>query len=155
MVGNQHLLEQLQQMLNWKKSKKFYAEKLGITEDEVDALLKEIRKSELIRSDAEVSNYIDQLEEAVVRFEEDIIKGTGEIVFNSPEEIRSLEDLIEKCKIDTDKWEITKYVQNYWGNGSNPHWQVKAWLGKKTEGQVFQNAFVDFVRVGYWKPLFV
>ena len=145
MVGNQHLLEQLQQMLNWKKSKKFYAEKLGITEDEVDALLKEIRKSEVIRNEAEVSNYIDQLEEAVVRFEEDLIKGTGEIVFNSPEEIRSLEDLIEKCKIDTTKWEITKYVQNYWGNGASPHWQVKAWLGKKTDGQVFQNAFVDFL----------
>lgn len=146
MVGNQHLLDQLQQMLNWKKSKKFYAEKLGITESEVDDLLREIRKnSESIRNEAEVSNYIGQLEEAIVRFEEDLVRGTGEVVFNSQEEIRSLDDLVAKCKIDTSKWEVTKYVQNYWGNGEQPHWQVKAWLGRKSNEQVFQDSFVEFL----------
>lgn len=146
MVGNQHLLEKLQQMLNWKKSKKFYAEKLGITEQEVDNLLREIRESEIIRNEAEVSSYIDELENAIVRYEEDLIKGVGEVVINSPEEIRSLEELIEKCKIDTNKWEVTKYVQNYWGNSDQPHWQVKAWLGKKKDEQVFQDSFVNFLQ---------
>lgn len=146
MVGNQHLLHKLQQMLNWKKSKKFYADKLGITEQEVDNLLKEIRESEVIRNEAEASSYIDELENAVIRYEEDLIKGVGEVVMNSPEEIRSLDELIEKCKIDTSKWEVTKYVQNYWGNASQPHWQVKAWLGKKTTEQVFQDSFVQFLQ---------
>ena len=146
MVGNQHLLEKLQNMLNWKKGKKYYAEKLGITESEVDELLKELRKnSETVRDEAEASSYIDALEEAIVRFEEDLIKGTGELVFNSPEEIKSLDELIEKCKIDTDKWEITKYVQNYWGNTDKPHYQVKAWLGKKADKQVFQDSFTEFL----------
>lgn len=132
-------------MLNWKKGKKFYAEKLGITEQEVDNLLREIRESEVIRNEAEASSYIDELENAVIRYEEDLARGTGEVVINSPEEIRSLEELIEKCKIDTSKWEVTKYVQNYWGNADQPRWQVKAWLGKKKEDQVFQDSFVKFL----------
>lgn len=129
-------------MLHWKKSKKYYAEKLGITELEIDELLSGIRKRE---DEAIIGNYIADLEDTVVKFTEDLVKGTGEIVANVSEEIKSLDELIEKCKIDTDKWEITKYVQNYWGNGENPHWQVKAWLGKKSTEQVFQDSFVDFL----------
>ena len=145
MSENQPLLQQLQQMLHWKKSKKYYAEKLGVTENEIDELLEEIRKEERIVEEAEVGNYISELEDVVVKFVEDFTKGTGEVVAHVSEEIHSLEDLIEKCKIDTDKWEVTKYVQNFWGNGEHPHWQVKAWLGKKSTEQVFQDAFVDFL----------
>ena len=147
MAENQHLLNQLQQLLSWKKSKKFYADKLGITEAEVSELLKEIKGSqESIRNEAETSSYIDALEDAVVKYEEDLARGTGEIIFNSAEEIRSLDELIVKCKIDTEKWEITKYVQNYWGSGKTPHWQVKAWMTKKTTEQVFQDSFVEFLK---------
>jgi len=145
MPENQALLSQLEEILHWKKSKKFYADKLGITESDVDELLKELRSRESIIQEAEAANYISELEETIVRFEEDLAKGTGEVIFNTKDEIKSLDELIEKCKIDTDKWEITKYVQNYWGNGETPHWQVKAWLGKKSTEQVFQDAFVDFL----------
>jgi hypothetical protein len=145
MPENQSLLHQMEQMLHWKKSKKFYAEKLNITEDEVDALMRELRNAETAENDAEVGNYIGELEDQIVRFFEDVQKGTGEVVFNSKEEIKSLDELIEKCKIDTSKWEITKYVQNYWGNAETPHYQVKAWLGKKEEEQLFQDSFIDFL----------
>ena len=145
MPENQSLLHQMEQMLHWKKSKKFYAEKLNITEDEVDALLRELRNAETVENEAEVGNYIGELEDTIVRFIEDVQKGTGEIVVNTKEEIKSLEDLIEKCKIDTDKWEITKYVQNYWGNVEHPYYQVKAWLGKKKNEQVFQDSFISFL----------
>lgn len=147
MSENQHLLNQLQQMISWKKSKKFYAEKLGVSESEIDDLIKEARKLEREKTedDAEAGNYIADLEDAILRFEENVERGTGEVVFNSKEEIKSLDELIEKCKIDTTKWEITRYVQNYWGNGEHPHWQVKAWLGKKSTEQLFQDAFVDFL----------
>lgn len=143
MSNNQSLLEQLQSLLSWKKSKKFYAEKLGIAESEIDGLLKELRSRD--RDDAETGTYIAELEDVVVKFMEDVTKGTGEVTAQFSEEIKSLDELIEKCKIDTEKWEITKYVQNYWGNGENPHWQVKAWLGKKTSEQVFQDSFVEFL----------
>lgn len=145
MPENQSLLEQLEEILHWKKSKKFYADKLGITEFEVDELLKELRNQEKSEEDAEVGNYIAELENVIVKFTEDISKGVGEVVANFSEEVKSLDELVEKCKIDTEKWEITKYVQNFWGNGGNPHWQVKAWLAKKSTEQVFQDSFVDFL----------
>ena len=145
MSENQQLLQQLERLLGWKKSKKFYAEKLGITENEVDELLNELRNRETVQDEAEVGVYINELEEQILKYEEDLIKGTGEIVINSKNEIKSLDELIEKCNIDTSKWEITKYVQNYWGNGETPHWQVKAWLGKKKTEEVFQDAFVEFL----------
>jgi hypothetical protein len=145
MPENQPLLQQLEDILHWKKSKKFYADKLGITELEVDDLLKELRSEEIAQESAEIGNYITDLEDRVVKFTEDLVKGTGEVVANFSEEVKSLDELIDKCKIDTEKWEITKYVQNFWGNGGNPHWQVKAWLGKKSTEQVFQDSFVDFL----------
>ena len=145
MPENQSLLQQLEQMLHWKKSKKFYADKLNITESEVDELIKELRGSQEAQEDAEVANYIGELEDQVIRFFEDVQKGTGEVVFNSEDEIKTLEELIDKCKIDTEKWEITKYVQNYWGNSDKPYYQVKAWLGKKKNEQVFQDSFISFL----------
>lgn len=145
MPENQSLLQQLEQMLHWKKSKKFYADKLNISESDVDDLLRELKTSQIAQDDAETANYIGELEDYIVRFIEDIQKGTGEVVLNSKEEIKSLEELIEKCKIDTDKWEVTKYVQNYWGNSDQPHYQVKAWLGKKKDEQIFQDSFISFL----------
>lgn len=143
MSNNQPLLEQLQSLLSWKKSKKFYAEKLGIDETEIDELLKELRTRD--RDEAESGTYIAELEDVVVKFMEDVTKGTGEVVANFSEEVKSLDELIKKCNIDTEKWEVTKYVQNFWGNSENPHWQVKAWLGKKTVEQLFQANFVEFL----------
>lgn len=145
MQSNQHLLEQLQKLLNWKKSKKFMADKLGISENEIEGLLNELRNKEQVGNDAECGNYIGELEDQILRYEEDIAKGVAELVFNCQEEIKTLDELIIKCRIDTEKWEITKYVQNYWGNKQNPHWQVKAWLGKKTAEQVFQDSFTTFL----------
>lgn len=139
MSENQQLLDQLGQLVRWKKSKKFYAEKLGITEEEVSALLNELKEIGVEEVTQEEDGSV------TVKFTEDVQKGTGEIVFNSDVEIRTLDELIEKCNIDTQKWDITKYVQNYWGNGKNPHWQVKAWLSKKGEEQLFQDSFVDFL----------
>lgn len=146
MPENQSLLHQLEQLLHWKKSKKFYAEKLNITEEEVDSLLKELRGGDRLGECAESAEYITELEDTVVRFIEDVQKGTGELLLNSKEEIRTLDELIVKCKIDTDKWEITKYVQNYWGNAETPYYQVKAWLSKKKEEQLFQDSFTEFLK---------
>lgn len=151
MPENQSLLQQLEQMLRWKKSKKFYADKLGVTEDEVDVLIKELKTAETAENEAEVGNYIGELEDTIVRFFEDVQKGVGEVVFNSKEEIKTLDELIDKCRIDTSKWEITKYVQNYWGNAETPHYQVKAWLGKKKNEQVFQDSFISFLET--YQPL--
>ena len=47
MTENQDMLQRLEELLSQKKSKKFYAEKLGISEFEVTELLKEIREKDL------------------------------------------------------------------------------------------------------------
>ena len=43
MTDNQALLSELERLLAWKKSKKFMADKLQISENEVNDLLKELR----------------------------------------------------------------------------------------------------------------
>jgi len=130
---SQHLLYQLKNLLNHKKSKKYYSEKLGITEQDVEQLLKELRKT----------STKEQI--SLEGVEENLKDGVKEIVVRLPEEIRTLDELIEKCKIDTSKWEIDRYVQNYWGNIEHPYWQVKAWLSKKKEHTVFQDQFIAFL----------
>lgn len=141
MPDNQQLIDRLEKLLIHKKSKAYYAGKLGVTQNEVEELLERIKA----RDDAEAANYISILEDAVVSFQENLERGTGEVLYNSSEQIRTLDELIKKCNIDTNKWEVTKYVQNYWGNQENPQWQVKAWLAKKQEANVFQQSFIDFL----------
>ena len=46
MTENQDLLFKLEELLKQKKSKKFYAERLGISENEVNELLKELREKD-------------------------------------------------------------------------------------------------------------
>jgi len=55
--------------------------------------------------------------------------------------IKTLDDLIAECKIDTDIWEVERYIVNKWEVGSQidgvvvvePLFQVKAWLKKNKE----------------------
>lgn len=128
---NTQLLEELEQLLKWKKSRGFYAEKLGITIEEVDTLMAEIKGKKTIVEEAETGNYIAVLEDRVVRLEEDIANNTAQLTGQFREEIKTLDELIEKCRIDTSIWKIDKYVQNFWGNAESPKWQVKAFLSKR------------------------
>jgi len=43
----------------------------------------------------------------------------------------SLDELLTKFKVDTNVWEVSKYITNIWGNSNHPNHQVKAWLNKK------------------------
>lgn len=134
-----------------KKSKKFYAEKLGIDVKEVDKLLESIRKG--VEQKTEESGYIAQLEDTVdflLKVDEDAINHSAEVTAKLKEQIRSIEELVEKCKIDTKVWNVDRYVQNFWGNSKDPHWQVKAWLSKKTAGDNFQKNFTEFLKT--YKP---
>jgi len=55
--------------------------------------------------------------------------------------IKTLDDLIEACKIDTEVWEIERYIVNKWEVGSTiegrvivePLFQIKAWLKKNND----------------------
>jgi hypothetical protein len=133
-MENLPLLDQLRKMLVWKKSKKFYADRLGISEIELEELYKELDNGS--PSPPTFSNFSVDINEK---------EGSSQISLKTPTEIKSLDELIEKCKIDTDIWKIDRYVQNYWGNDGNPHWQVKAFLSKKDELFTFQEQFGLFL----------
>lgn len=149
-MNRDQLLERLQKMLAWKKSRRYYAEKLGITEQEVTELLKELEEEKVVEKPISetlknVINYGNTI------FKEDLKSETAEVQIDVNEEIKSLEDLIEKCNIDTTKWEVLRYVQNAWGNPGSQKWQVKAWLGPKSKNGKFTEDFNRFLRT-YQSP---
>jgi len=103
MSENESLLSQLQQMLVWKKSKKFYAEKLGITEAEVEDLLKELK------------NESEEQGERSKRVNVD--KGTIESNIELDYEPKSDIDLARLHKIDLKKYKISNYWSKLKSNG--------------------------------------
>lgn len=86
--------------------------------------------------------YVINIEDKITRFEEDLTKGTAQVEALVGQEIKTLEELVDKCKIDLTKWEITKWVQNFWNN----RYQVKAYLSPKQEKDKFQENFVEFLK---------
>jgi hypothetical protein len=114
-MSDQNLLLQLKQMLGWKKSKKVYAEKLGVTESEVDELLKELRNSEINGNDAESGNYISALEEMIVKVNNE--KGTLESTIETTFEPKDDLELAKLHKINLDKYKISNYWTKQKSNG--------------------------------------
>jgi len=102
MSKNQSLLYRLEELLTQKKSKKFYAEKLGISEYEVNELLKELREKDNEPTDV-VRNYT---EERKVNVEKGTIESTIVSDFDPKDDI----ELAKLHKINLDKYIIT----NYW-----------------------------------------
>lgn len=93
--------------------------------------------------------YLIQLEDKITRFEEDLTKGTAQVEALVGQEIKTLEELVDKCKIDLTKWEITKWVQNFWNN----RYQVKAYLSPKQEKDKFQENFMEFLKAYKIEPI--
>ena len=100
MSENQSLLYQLEELLGQKKSKKFYAEKLGISEYEVNELMKELREKD---TEPILKNYT---EERKVNVERGTIESTIISDFDPKDDI----ELAQLHKINLDKYVIT----NYW-----------------------------------------
>jgi acetone carboxylase gamma subunit len=102
MSDYQSLLSQLEELLTRKKSKKFYAERLGISEFEVTELLKELREKDNYQN-AEGKNYT---EERKVNVEKGTIESTIVSDFDPKDDL----ELAKLHKINLDKYIIT----NYW-----------------------------------------
>lgn len=73
-------------------------------------------------------------------FTEDVKKGEGSLTAVSKREITSLDELIKYCKIDTNEWNIDRWLCNKWEVGAKdssnkivvtPLFQVKAWLSRR------------------------
>lgn len=99
MSENQELLQQLGHLLRLKRSKKFYAEKLGITEDEVSELLLELKNK-----DVTTMPILDNMKK--VNVEKGTVESTLVLDFEPKDDI----ELAKLHKINLEKYVIT----NYW-----------------------------------------
>ena len=103
MAQDQNLLFQLEKLLSWKKSKKFMAEKLQITEGEVEELLKELRGKDS-SIEEEIVEYISATRK--VNNEKGTLESTLVLDYEPKDDI----ELARLHKINLDKYVIT----NYW-----------------------------------------
>jgi hypothetical protein len=103
MAQDQNLLFQLEKLLSWKKSKKFMADKLQITENEVEELLKELREKDSIVTE-EVVEYISSTRK--VNNEKGTLESTLVLDYEPKDDL----ELAALHKINLDKYVIT----NYW-----------------------------------------
>jgi len=98
MLDNQQLLNQLKDMLRWKKSKSYYAKSLGISVFEVDQLLKQLSEDKRFEPSSNKTIKVD------------VEKGTLESVIMCDYEPKDDIELAALHKIDLEKYIIT----NYW-----------------------------------------
>jgi hypothetical protein len=107
MSENQSLLHRLEELLSQKKSKKFYAEKLGISEFEINELMKELRE----KDNEDVIKTIAG--ERKVNVEKGTIESTIVTDFEPKDDI----ELAKLHKINLDKYVITNYWSKLLPNG--------------------------------------
>ena len=113
MTENQDMLSRLEVLLRLKRSKSFYAERLGITEQEVDELLKELRERDQEPNNTlktTASNY-----DTVRKVNNE--RGTIESVLILDFEPKDDLELAKLHKINLDKYVITNYWSKLLPNG--------------------------------------
>lgn len=104
MSKNDSLLQQLQILLKRKKGKKYYSQKLGISEYEVEELIKEIRQSR----NPKQNNTIPVLDTSTRKVNNE--KGTIESIVLTSFEPKDDIELASLHKINLDKY----IIANYW-----------------------------------------
>lgn len=105
MLDNQQLLNQLKDMLRWKKSKSYYAKSLGISVFEVDQLLKQLSEDKRFEPSSNKTIKVD------------VEKGTLESVIMCDYEPKDDIELAALHKIDLEKYIITNYWSKLLPNG--------------------------------------
>lgn len=105
MSESQSLLHQLQLLMKWKKSKSFYAQKLGISESRVEELFKELYPDKQTINSQATSRKVNNE------------KGTIESTLTSDFEPKNDIELAKLHKINLDKYIITNYWSKLLPNG--------------------------------------
>tara|TARA_R110000782_G_scaffold74248_1_gene148410 strand:- start:8235 stop:9467 length:1233 start_codon:yes stop_codon:yes gene_type:complete len=106
MSENQDLLFKLEELLSQKKSKKFYAERLGISEFEVNELMKELKEKDIEHEEFPLTTNSLLGESRKVNIEKGTIETTVTSNFDPKDDL----ELATLHKINLDKYIIT----NYW-----------------------------------------
>jgi len=113
-MSDKAMLYRLEKLLKWKKSKEFYAEKLKITEEQVEELLKELRSKNYVfvepHKEKETPPNI-----GIKKVNEE--KGTIESVISITYEPRDHQELAKLHNVDLTKFTITNYWTKLQPNG--------------------------------------
>lgn len=120
-MSEQNSLEQLRNLITQKKSKAFYAEKLGISVEEVESLLQELKDTSKIENEVTPS---------LVRV--NVNEGTLQSTVSSNFEAKSIEELANLHKINTELYSISRYESRQGANGNFTS-TINATLVKKEE----------------------
>jgi len=105
MLDNQQLLNQLKDMLHWKKSREYYAKSLGISAFEVNKLFEQLN----------TKTKLETISTKTIKV--DTEKGTLESIMVCDYEPKDDLELAKLHKIDLDKYVITNYWSKLLPNG--------------------------------------
>ena len=108
MAQDQNLLFQLEKLLSWKKSKKFMAEKLEITEGEVEELLKELREKDSPQIE---TNFYESVRK--VNVEKGTIESSIVVDFEPKDDL----ELAKLHKVNLDRYVIYNYYSKLLPDG--------------------------------------
>jgi len=76
------------------------------------------------------------------------VEDKNTVTFSSKSyEIKTVDELLAYAEVDINEYEITKTVVNVWGSKTNPCYQVKAWLSRKTPEQVNAKKLLEDFRI--------
>lgn len=124
------LLERLQNMQHWKKSKAYYANYLGITESEVDDLYKQLKRKEKEEEDIEEQIAVEHVpsnQKVLVEKEVDQEKGSMKMTASWDREPLSPQEIETQHKIDTTRWELSSFRSKW--NGKS--WTISTYFKAK------------------------
>jgi hypothetical protein len=145
MTYDQELLDQLEGLLGWKKSKKFYAEKLEITEKEVEDLLKELRSRD--KEDDLDKKFLNEIDKKYINSEfskkVNLEKGTIESTVVSDFEPKSDIELAALHKVNLETYTITNYWSKLLPNG---HFTSSIYARKKAKEDYTAEDFSKFLK---------
>jgi len=144
MAENTELLEQVEKLLSWKKSKIFMAEKLGVTVEEIGQLLAELRGKPLKTNDLDAvcEELIEEMDERIREI--NIEKGTLKSSVVSNFEPKSHEELAELHKVDLSKYKISSYWTKQRGERFTS--SLLCTLIKSEDPKEFQGLFTEFLK---------
>lgn len=131
MTGNQEILNNLQQLLKYKKSKAFYAKKLNISELHLEELLNELKG----RTNTDLSKTTE------VNNDKGTLTSTVEVSYEPKNDV----ELAKLHKIDLTKYKISNYWTKLKSNGKFTS-SVFCTLKKLDSPENLQKVFIDFLK---------
>ncbi len=141
------LLTKVFDSLKWKKNAQYCADKLGISTEEYLELKQEVigMKQDIIEHAGENIDEMTRLklqrrEELEETEEVDQILEKNHFIDNGKLEVKALlvtepmspEEIIQKCKVDPEKWKLV----TYWNKQKKDRWEISALFAPKKEQEV-------------------